>query len=173
MLNRTNTLVAVLVAGLVSQSSTLAASAPEPELPIEEITVTGQRTMIALRMQISDAEDHLYELFNELNTDDRYDVHCVQVDRYFSHTKQKQCRVGYERDALKAEADYITATVTGMPAPALIPRSVVIAAELPNYQAKMRELVVQNPDLLDAVIKHAQLVEELDKQQKTYFNEEE
>ncbi len=148
------------------------ALALESDTVIEEITVTGQRTLIALRLQGDEAEDAVYELFNELNTDDAHDVHCAIETRFFSRIKERHCRTGYELDAMEAEARYLRALATGEAMTPPIPANIVMAAELPKFQARMKELVEQNPVLLEAVIKHAKLREELRKRHDKYFDKD-
>jgi hypothetical protein len=167
----TNTLLSgLLVAALAFPAFAMETAVPAPESDsIEEITITGQRSLISLRIEAAKAEDVVYELFNELNTDDAYDVYCTLEARNFSHIKERHCRTGYELEALEAEAQYVSAIVTGQAASAPTPASIIMATELPKFQARMQELVRQNPALLEAVVKHAELREEFEARRAEAF----
>ena len=43
---------------------------------IDEITVMGARSLAMMRAEVIEAEDVIYDLFNELNDDDGYDIIC-------------------------------------------------------------------------------------------------
>ena len=49
--------------------------------PIEEILVTGQRTLISLRNEIRRETENLYSMFNDLNSHDRFDIECKGESR--------------------------------------------------------------------------------------------
>ncbi|MES2625465.1 MAG: hypothetical protein V4628_09310 [Pseudomonadota bacterium] len=148
------------------------AVAPQPNVDVEEIVVTGERSLVSLRIEADKAEDVVYELFNELNTEDRYDVHCATETRVLSHIKQRHCRTGFELEAMQAEAQYLLSRAAGNATAAPTPVNIAMNAELPGFQATMKKIVEQNPALLEAVIKHAKLREELRVQREARFNAE-
>ena len=49
--------------------------APDEEI-IDEITVMGARELASLRAELIRADDAVYDLYNNLNDDDAYDVIC-------------------------------------------------------------------------------------------------
>ena len=59
--------------------------------PIEEILVTGERTVISLRNEIRREEENLYRIFNELNSHDRFDITCKEERRVFSNIPARNC----------------------------------------------------------------------------------
>ena len=67
--------------------------------PIEEITVLGERTFFTLRLEIGAAEEEVYGLFNELNTNDDFDVTCTWEVYTGSHFKRRSCMAAYLREA--------------------------------------------------------------------------
>lgn len=69
----------------------LAEAAEPPVEPLEEITVVGEQTFISLRHQIERAEDSLYRLFNELNSDDSFDIICRRIEYTRSHIPRRSC----------------------------------------------------------------------------------
>ena len=59
--------------------------------PIEEIQVTGERTLLTMRNEIIREEENLYRIFNELNSHDRFDITCKEERRVFSHIRARNC----------------------------------------------------------------------------------
>ncbi|PCI74974.1 MAG: hypothetical protein COB20_13925 [SAR86 cluster bacterium] len=59
--------------------------------PIEEITVTSDLSFSSLRFQIREARDKVYLMFNELNTDDDFDVDCRKTDYTGSYIQGHDC----------------------------------------------------------------------------------
>lgn len=156
--------------GALCASASFAMEAPIADSagqPIEEITVTGQRSLFELRMQVSAAEDAMYALFNELNSDDQYDIVCTVEIRYFSHLKQKQCVPQYASAALMNEVQDAMRGVPGMPAAALLAR------HEPRLEAKFQELVGQNHELFQAVARHYELNEIWRARRRTHFGDDE
>lgn len=158
-------LLAVLcAAGSTAQEAPLSDSAGQR---IEEITVTGQRSLFDLRMQVSEAEDAMYALFNDLNTDDKYDIVCKIEIRYFSHIKQKRCLPQYALDALMDEAQGMArGQAQGLPSQA------VVARETPLLETKFQEMVGKSPELFDAMARHYELSEALRLRRSTYFGDD-
>jgi len=73
------------------------ASNPVPTAPqdsgrqIEEIQVIGTRTFFRLRMQIVEEENKLYGMFNELNSNDDFDIECENIAPTGTHISQRVC----------------------------------------------------------------------------------
>ena len=59
--------------------------------PIEEIQVTGVRTLLTMRNEIIREEENLYRIFNELNSHDRFDITCKEERRVYSHIPARNC----------------------------------------------------------------------------------
>ncbi|MFL2873600.1 MAG: hypothetical protein ACJZ8M_09750 [Pseudohongiellaceae bacterium] len=59
--------------------------------PIEEIQVLGTRTLYSIRMEIVDEENKIFSMFNELNSDDRFDILCDKIAPTGSHIQQRVC----------------------------------------------------------------------------------
>jgi len=59
--------------------------------PIEEIQVTGERTLLTMRNEIIREEENLYRIFNELNSHDRFDITCKEERRVFSNIPARNC----------------------------------------------------------------------------------
>jgi tetratricopeptide (TPR) repeat protein len=67
--------------------------------PIEEIMVLGQRTLRSLRLEVQAARERVYDLFNSLNSDDEFNIHCRHVPRTGTRVLQRVCRPQYADSA--------------------------------------------------------------------------
>jgi hypothetical protein len=164
--------LAVLLAGALSSSvpaMEAAQDAPGAAEGVEEIEVTGQRSLLALRMQVEAAQDEVHLLFNELNTDDAFDIVCKVEERYFSKTKEKHCMPRYAWDARAKEGQNFVHKVTGVAHAEGAPANVEIDSFEPALKEQMTEALRHSPELFDAIVKHAMLMQELADAQATYF----
>ena len=59
--------------------------------PIEEITVVGEKTLLAMRHQIELEEENLYGMFNDLNSSDELDIRCRTMTKRLSHLTERIC----------------------------------------------------------------------------------
>ena len=64
---------------------------PDSDRPIEEIQVLGSRTLYSIRMEIVDEENKIFSMFNELNSDDDFDILCDKIAPTGSHIRQRVC----------------------------------------------------------------------------------
>ena len=74
-----------------------------PSDTLEEIIVYGQRSLLKFRLDMYRAEEDFYDLFNSLNSDDEYDVHCYREAPTGSHIRRRFCRANFEKE-ITAEA---------------------------------------------------------------------
>ena len=63
----------------------------DSDRPIEEIQVLGSRTLYSIRMEIVDEENKIFSMFNELNSDDDFDILCDNIAPTGSHIRQRVC----------------------------------------------------------------------------------
>ena len=127
------------------QSAAAQEVAQESSDTIDEIVVEGRQTLIRLRMQVYEAEDRFYELFNTLNDDDEFDVICRKEAKIGSHILRHVCKPTFERKADAADARMLgldAGVVYGAP---------VILEKRAELREKMEALVSEHPDLLDAL----------------------
>jgi hypothetical protein len=66
------------------------AVSPPAVTPEDEIVVHG-KALENLRVRIERAEDDVYTRFNEINSDDSYDIHCYDRMQKGSHIKKRVC----------------------------------------------------------------------------------
>jgi hypothetical protein len=157
------------LAGLFAGALSVQVTAMEA---IEEIEVTGQRTLLALRIQVEAAQDEVHLLFNELNTDDDFDIVCKVEERYFSKMKEKNCMPRYAWDARAKEGQIFAQKITGEAHAEGPPANLEIDSFEPALKEQMIEALRHSPELFDAIVKHATLMEELARAQATYFGDE-
>ena len=63
----------------------------DSDRPIEEIQVLGSRTLYSIRMEIVDEENKIFSMFNELNSDDDFDILCDSIAPTGSHIRERVC----------------------------------------------------------------------------------
>ena len=130
---------------------------------IEEVTVVGQRLISSLRMQAIRADDRAFDLFNELNDDDQYDIHCHQEAPTGTRIKYRQCAPNFYR---WAEADMTSAQIGGI----YTDLSAVVANKYKLLRDKMQETILENPELLDAFLESQELHQQLGETATTYWD---
>lgn len=139
--------------------------------PMEEITVIGQKQLFTLRRQIIRAEDHAYAIFDRLNDDDDYDIHCRMVAFTGTHIRQRVCLPNFYRSATAAEARQYLALIGSTDYTPVVPSSQnVYAYKIPVLKAKVVKLATEHPEMLDALRKLVLLKKELHKANKIYFS---
>ena len=142
----------------------------EQEETIEEITVIGQQQIFTLQQQIIQAEDRAFDIFNELNDDDMYDIHCRMEARTGTLLKKRMCRPNFYHRATADNASEYLALIGeysnyGGPSPST--RN-VFTYRFPIFKDKVKELAKENPELLDAMQEIFALTEELQNSRDTY-----
>ena len=129
--------------------------APVPEEAVEEITVYGQKSVPAIKAQIMRADRKMYGLWNELNTDREFDVHCRLEGVYASRRKERICLPAFEHGILEEAWDDLS-SYTGAGRP-----EAEIREKREIMRKKMIEFAEQNPALRAAIIERAQLQRDL------------
>jgi hypothetical protein len=153
--------------------ATLATLAAQPEtMPVaqtdeepEEIIVTGRRMRYELRLEMESAERVVYNLFNELNDEPRFEISCTMHAITGTTRKSQVCQTEFERRALSLEGqDYLAAyrallepRCSGCdPAEPYItaaPSAMSIAPQQRELQGKMREIAETHPEFVDALVR--------------------
>jgi hypothetical protein len=84
----------------------------------DEVIVRGRR-LTELRFEVQRAREHAYDIFNEINSNDDFDVLCRDETRYFSHSKRRVCRARFEnRISGNAAKEYMATLKANCPASA-------------------------------------------------------
>ncbi|MES2604782.1 MAG: hypothetical protein V4603_07585 [Pseudomonadota bacterium] len=146
----------LLPAALLFSTATLAAE-PETPLPapaanadVEEIEITGKRTLLTFRMEMQQAEDHMFNLFNSLNSSNKLDLTCEQQTRALSHIKQRSCNRRYIEEARMDEIQL--AMFLGIPAKSDLQIWNENAQNHRQFSAELKALAEQHPEMLAAII---------------------
>ena len=67
-----------------------AASPPQPPTGVDEVVVPGRRPE-NLRLEIERLEGAVYERFNALNSNDEFDIHCLEQEPTGSNIPLRRC----------------------------------------------------------------------------------
>lgn len=67
-------------------------SNPDDQRILEEVIVIGQGSASTIRRELFNAQDIVYDMFNELNQDDAFDMVCDKEARIGSQIVYKVCR---------------------------------------------------------------------------------
>lgn len=143
-------LIALGAMRLVLPTDVVAQEADESsEEPIEEITVVGEKTLLNLKFAAMRAENEFFALFNELNTDDEYDVFCDKEASVRSRVKRRRCWSPFEREIEEdAMRDMVGPTGRLSGGTRRMPLNEALIRVKRKEQAKMlQQMVLENPEL--------------------------
>lgn len=124
--------------------------------PIEEITVVGEQTFYTLRLEIEAAEEEVFAKFNELNSDDDFDIRCTREVYAGSHLPVRDCMPKFLRDA---QADNVQDYLKGIDIQ--LTRDQIQAevhGKSVELEAEMRRVAIENEDFFQALQKLTDLV---------------
>ena len=146
-----------------------AAQLPTPVEQLEEVTVEGQR-LYQMRQRIVAAEDRFYSLYNELNKNDEFDVHCANEAQLGTRLAKRSCRAVFLE---RAQADYglsIWLTLRGDAGGGTAKSPTLVAMEREQeYQAAMRKVVTDNPSLAQLLRERGRLQQQYDAARRKRF----
>jgi hypothetical protein len=143
-------LIAVLALPMAAFGQVEEASALEDEA-IEDIVVVGQKSTAALRRDVFQSEEDFYSLYNKLNDDEEYDVHCFYETPTGTRMKNHVCRAKFVSDAYQRHAARNRMDVTRIANQDADP---VLAAKTATFQEKLETLIDANPDLQEALARY-------------------
>jgi hypothetical protein len=114
-------------------------SGPEP---MEEVEIRGTRNRLReLREEIVRLEDKFYLRYNELNTDDQYDVHCNMEAPTGTLMKYRVCRPEFVETATSEEAKAFLGGYSVAPA------NMTIMAKYPSFERQALSVINKDRDL--------------------------
>jgi uncharacterized protein YdcH (DUF465 family) len=147
------------------------AADPTPDADIDEVTVHGERVKIeAMRRQIVQLEDRFYERYNELNSVDDFDIHCIEEAKTGTRLIKRSCRAVYQEQALAEEGQAALRILQRFreQGPAVadrgppIPATVTIERRLPEYKKNVEEVALRDAQLTRLLEERAKLIERYD-----------
>lgn len=146
----------------------LAAAPAGQDADLDEVTVSGERVRIdAMRRQLVQLEDRFYERYNELNTVDDFDIHCIEEARTGTRFIKRSCRAVYQEQALAEEGQAAfrilqrsreNGPVVSDSSPP-VPASVTILRRLREYQKNVEAVARRDPELRRLLEERGKLVE--------------
>ena len=151
-----------LIASMSPANQVLAANSDQPV----EMVISGQKTLSTLRFEIEQAEDRFLEIYNDLNENDMYDIHCRMETRPNTRIKFRTCIPNYFYEARAEEA---RSMLTGIPSP---PALQVAGYHAPLMEENMKNIVIQNQALLESIEEYVLLKEEYQEFREEYFSKD-
>lgn len=136
----------------------------------EEVVVIGTRDLMALRLQMFDAERAAYELFNQLNDERRFDISCSMQQPIGTQLETQLCQPEFVIQAQRTHArhylenlrDFYNQAAAGNPnpientPPVHVPMEALIASQQKAYRRKMQEVAEKHPEFLEAIQTYAE-----------------
>jgi hypothetical protein len=112
---------------------------------LDELQIVG-RKLYRIRMGAVDVEDRFYALYNDLNQNDEFDIHCKVEAPTGTLLKVRICRLALYEKALEEEA---RAYLTGMDSPP--PAQLVALSRLADYRENALTLINSHPQLRELI----------------------
>jgi hypothetical protein len=128
----------------VSAREAATTAAPGQEQLLDEVVVRGTQ-LWKLRQRMKKTEDKFYALYNKLNKEQDFDVHCHIETPTGRVIKERICRVAFFEDAQEIEAK---ALLDGHSAP---PAYMVAQARNADFEAHFLKVINSDPRLLKMV----------------------
>ena len=140
---------------------------------MEDTIVIGQNSIGSLRYEVDRAVDRMYKIYNELNTDDDFDIRCVWNAPTGSRIKRKLCTPVYVKNLQARATQYALYDMDNSGITSIYIDYTQIAIKDAKLRENMKRLILENPSLFDAVVEHVKLREELKRQRQIYWGLEE
>lgn len=141
-------IVSVVLAGALLLCMAARADAGQARMDsgeIEEITVYGEKPLLGLRWQMQKAEKTFYDAFNELNSDDDFDVKCAYSTNTGSRLAEYECIPRFVRvhqSQLNKQRQFGSAYIPE--------QKMDITEKRRQMQEELVALIESNPELLKA-----------------------
>ena len=119
------------------------------EYTLPEIIVKGDNSMRSLRMEVIHAQELKFEVFNNLNSTDDFDITCEWHAPLGTRIKEWSCDVNYMK---KARADAVRDWMHGAPIPSDHQLSVQYADKTRALNREMKALAIKHPELAIAMV---------------------
>ena len=143
----THTILALLASVLVCH---VAAAAQEEEA-IDDIVVTGEKSISTLRNEVFEAEEAFYSVYNKLNDDKDFTVRCFYETPTGTRIRNHVCRAKFVTDAYSKQANKGRGDATRI---ANQDANSEFAAKTAKFQEKLESLLATDPELQAALIRY-------------------
>lgn len=155
--------------------------------PIEQIEITGRKTLIALQTEINNAEIRMFSLFNQLNDVREFDITCQAVMITGSRIAERECVPIFMKRARRNNVDKFLFSDINPPQPGAGTPSGAASIDTKGVQdseqelwfrnrpktrefnTRFRELAAEHPELAAAALDletKKQRLEELEERQR-------
>ncbi len=120
----------------------------EAESTEEEVVVLGRRRLQSMRVEILQAQEYVFTIYNALNDEDDYDIHCRMRKHVGTHIQKRVCSSRIIDNA-RAEAEQSISR-----AQANVNLEVTIRRFEKIVKQRMREMVNEDEQLYEAMKKY-------------------
>lgn len=123
---------------------------------VEEVVVYGKKSLTRLRAELHLAEENVFDMFNSLNSNDEFDIHCRDQSQAGTRIKRRVCKPNYAK-GLRSEATQRwlnSGDANTTDGQNFVPMSAQIQAKEKQLRAEMELLVMQHPEFLEAVAEY-------------------
>ncbi|MCH9695646.1 MAG: hypothetical protein K0U72_14120 [Gammaproteobacteria bacterium] len=117
---------------------------------VDEIIVVEKKSIGQLRIALNRADDRVFALYNERNTNDSLDMICKKETRIGSQIKYRVCKSSLHR---QTESEIASDALEG----AEVSTAGVPAGHYGKVRANMAKLMSEHPELAKAVLRRAEL----------------
>jgi hypothetical protein len=153
-----------LLVPLQSMAAPSDSGPPEAEQELDEVIVEGS-PLWKLRREIRETEDRFYARYNELNTNDDFDVYCAKQAALGSRLRSTRCRIAFYQDA---EIAAVQAYLTGGFAP---DPEIVFLERWDEYRRQALAVINSDVNLRRLVHRREELGKSYQKARKDYFKD--
>jgi hypothetical protein len=170
-MNRLSLLTLVPLAFFSATTSWSQATASASGRASEEVIVQGQRPS-DLRIKLEAARVHVYDVFNQFNSDDAFDVRCKLQDSTGTRMRQNICQPRFRTDisnaAVKAWSYALSSACAGGRSQECIfsdaAQGAMSAAQAEEskegymqkqFESEMARVVLEHPELQEAMLDYA------------------
>lgn len=147
----------------------------ERQMPIDEIEVTAEPSLVRLRTRMWEAEQEAYDTFNKFNDERRFHITCSMQAPSGSRIERQVCRPGFKIEAtavhgraywesLRAFLDPYDENYT--PHQSHQHLEATIARQHKEYKLKLKQVAEEHPEFLAAIVRYTEIQAQY-KQQST------
>jgi hypothetical protein len=150
----------------------------------EEVVITAEPSLMKLRLQVMEAENDAYDLFNKFNDEERFRISCNMHQPTGTRIERQICQPEFGREATRAHGqdyfenarellNYMANCRADCRPPSYTPpvmsRDVAsaIASQQDDYRKKIKQVAEENPEFLEAIIQYSNLKEQYEEATRT------
>ena len=133
----------------------------EAPAELDPLTVTGERTRLAVQREMYAVQNQAYELFNELNTDDDYDIICQRERPWGSEFEHRVCKARFHREAqARASLEFLEGLEADGGVYHVNRQEIIRGYE--HHKELMKDLALAHPEFLELLEKQYALQQEFE-----------